>query len=100
MSSKTKFNPFSILHSAQGAIYTFPQFKVFLKQKENIIQSMSHKGVCCDNVQIEAFDSQHFPPTNSEIREQIEEYIYYSYPIQIQKKLNYLSPVKYQEIYS
>lgn len=61
---------------------------------------MSHKGVCYDNVQIEAFDSQHFPATNSEIRNQIEEYIYYSNLIQIQKKLNDLSPVKYREIYS
>lgn len=98
-----------ILHSDQGAIYTSPQFNVFLKQKKNIIQSMSHKGVCYDNVQIEsffshlkveAFYSQDFPATNSEIRKQIEEYIYYYNHIRIQKKLNYLSPVKYREMYS
>lgn len=98
-----------ILHSDQGSIYTSPQFNVFLKQKKNIIQSMSHKGVCYDNVQIEsffshlkveAFYSQDFSATNYEIRKHIEEYIYYYNPIRIQKKLNYLSPVNYREMYS
>lgn len=98
-----------ILHSDQGGIYTSPRFKAFLKQKKNIIQSMSQKGVCYDNVQIEsffshlkveAFYSQDFLATNSEIRKIIEEYIYYYNHIRIQKKLNYLSPIQYREKYS
>jgi putative transposase len=94
-----------ILHSDQGGLYTSPKFQQYVKEK-NIIQSMSQKGVCYDNVQIEsffshlkteAFYSQDFPATNSQIIEIMEEYIYYYNNERIQIKLNNLPPVKYRE---
>ncbi|MBC1467559.1 IS3 family transposase, partial [Listeria welshimeri] len=74
-----------ILHSDQGSIYTSPKFQSYVKKK-NIIQSMSAKGVCYDNVLIESFFShlktevfysQDFTATNEQIIELVEEYIYY-----------------------
>lgn len=94
-----------ILHSDQGGLYTSPNFQSFT-QKENIVQSMGHKGVCFDNVLIEsffshlkteAFYSQDFTATNEQIIEIVEEYIYYYNNERIQLKLNSLPPVKYRE---
>ncbi|WP_316397485.1 IS3 family transposase [Metabacillus litoralis] len=95
-----------ILHSDQGGLYTSPKFQAYVKEK-NIIQSMSHKGVCYDNVQIEsffshlkegAFYSQDCVATNSKIIETVEEYIYYYNNERIQIKLNSQSPIKYREL--
>jgi len=94
-----------ILHSDQGGLYTSPNFQSFT-QKENIVQSMGHKGVCFDNVLIEsffshlkteAFYSQDFTATNEQIIEIVEEYIHYYNNERIQLKLNSLPPVKYRE---
>ena len=43
-----------ILHSNQGWQYTYPLYMTILKEN-NIIQSMSRKGNCLDNVIIENF---------------------------------------------
>ena len=95
-----------ILHSDQGSLYTSPNFQEFIHEKKNIVQSMSHKGVCYDNVQIESFFShlktevfysQEFTSTNTEILKIIKEYIDYYNNIRIQKKLNFLSPVQFRE---
>ncbi|WP_316397397.1 IS3 family transposase [Metabacillus litoralis] len=95
-----------ILHSDQGGLYTSPKFQAYVKEK-NIIQSMSHKGVCYDNVQIEsffshlkeeAFYSQDCAATNSKIIEIVEEYIYYYNNERIQIKLNNQPPIKYREL--
>lgn len=94
-----------ILHSDQGGLYTSQNFQSFT-QKENIVQSMGHKGVCFDNVLIEsffshlkteAFYSQDFTATNEQIIEIVEEYIHYYNNERIQLKLNSLPPVKYRE---
>ncbi|QKE76187.1 IS3 family transposase (plasmid) [Arthrobacter citreus] len=94
-----------ILHSDQGGLYTSPKFQAYVKEK-NIIQSMSQKGVCYDNVQIEsffshlkteAFYSQDYAATNSKIIEIVKEYIYYYNNERIQIKLNNLPPIKYRE---
>jgi putative transposase len=94
-----------ILHSDQGGLYTSPRFQELLKEK-NIIQSMSHVGVCYDNVLIEsffshfkteAFYSQDFNATNEQIIEIVEEYIYYYNNERLQLKLNKLPPIKYRE---
>lgn len=94
-----------ILHSDQGELYTSPRFQQYIKEK-NIIQSMSHKGVCYDNVQIEsffshlkaeAFYSQDYVASNSKIIETVEEYIYYYNNERIQLILNNLPPIKYRE---
>jgi transposase InsO family protein len=95
-----------ILHSDQGGLYTSPKFQLYVKEK-NIIQSMSHKGVCYDNVQIEsffshmkteAFYSQDFTATNSKIIEIVEEYIYYYNNERLQIKLNNQPPIRYSEL--
>lgn len=95
-----------ILHSDQGGLYTSPKFQAYVEEK-NIIQSMSHKGVCYDNVQIEsffshlkeeAFYSQDYVATNSKIIETVEEYIYYYNNERIQIKLNNQPPIKYREL--
>jgi putative transposase len=94
-----------ILHSDQGGLYTSPRFQEFIKGK-NIVQSMSHVGVCYDNVLIEsffshlkaeAFYSQDFTATNEQIIEIVEEYIYYYNNERLQLKLNKLPPIKYRE---
>ena len=94
-----------ILHSDQGGLYTSPKFQSFVKEK-NIIQSVSSKGVCYDNVLIESFFShmkeetfysQNFTATNEQIIELVEEYIYYYNNERLQLKLNKLPPTKYRE---
>lgn len=94
-----------ILHSDQGGLYTSLRFQEFVKEK-NIIQSMSRVGVCYDNVLIEsffshlkteAFYSQDFDATNEQIKEIVEEYIYYYNNERLQLKLNKLPPIKYRE---
>lgn len=94
-----------ILHSDQGGLYTSPRFQEFVKEK-NIIQSMSHVGVCYDNVLIEsffshlkteAFYSQNLNATNEQIIEIVEEYIYYYNNERLQLKLNKLPPIKFRE---
>jgi transposase InsO family protein len=94
-----------VLHSDQGGLYTSPRFQAYIKEK-NIVQSMSRKGVCYDNVLIESFfshlktevfSSHDLHATNDEIIEKIEEYIHYYNNERIQLKLKKLPPVKYRE---
>jgi putative transposase len=94
-----------ILHSDQGGLYTSPKFQQFVKEK-NIVQSMSHIGVCYDNVliesffshlKVEAFYSQDFDATNEQILEIVKEYIFYYNNERLQLKLNKLPPIKYRE---
>ncbi len=81
-----------LLHSDQDGLYTSPTFFQQYINEKNIIQSMSHKGVCYDNIHIEsffshlktvAFYSQDFTATNSIIIEIVEVYIYQTYPNKI-----------------
>lgn len=86
-----------ILHSDQGNQYTSHGYNRLLTKEYNIIASMSRKANCWDNAPIESFFGhmkdeylRHFGPGNfDQIKERIDEYIYfYNYErIQLKTKL-------------
>ena len=95
-----------ILHSDQGAVYTYPNFQNFVKQN-GITMSMSRKGNCHDNaamesffssLKTEAFYSQGLKNLSSKmVIEIVSQYIDYYNKERIQAKLDYLFPVKYKK---
>ncbi len=96
-----------ILHTDQGFQYTGEKYCDMLKER-GIIQSMSRRGNCWDNVPIEIFFG-HFKAeliylldkgiSYEELIQRIEKYILFYNNERIQLKLNGMSPVKYKEKY-
>lgn len=91
-----------ILHTDQGFQYTRKQYSKELK-KNNIIQSMSRRGNCWDNIPIEIF-LRHLKSeliylirlnNVNELVEQIDNYIYFYNNERIQLK-NSMSPIEYR----
>ena len=95
-----------MLHSDQGWQYQMKQYQHLLKQK-GITQSMSRKGNCLDNAIIENFfgilksELFYLKKYNSiiQLKEEIQEYIYYYNNQRIKSKLNKMSPIKYRTHY-
>lgn len=92
-----------ILHSDQGWQYQMKQYQHLLKQK-GITQSMSRKGNCLDNAIIENFfgilksELFYLKKYNSiiQLKEEIQDYIYYYNNQRIKSRLNKMSPIKYR----
>lgn len=99
-------NTHLILHSDQGWQYQMKQYQHLLKEK-GITQSMSRKGNCLDNAIIENFfgtlksELFYLKKYNSiiQLKEEIQEYIYYYNNQRIKSKLNKMSPIKYRTHY-
>lgn len=95
-----------ILHSDQGWQYQMKQYQYLLKQK-GIVQSMSRKGNCLDNAIIENFfgilksELFYLKKYNSitQLKKEIEEYIYYYNNERIKSNLNKMSPIQYRAHY-
>lgn len=95
-----------VLHSDQGWQYQMKQYQHLLKQK-GITQSMSRKGNCLDNAIIENFfgilksELFYLKKYNSivQLKEEIQEYIYYYNNQRIKTKLNKMSPINYRTHY-
>jgi len=91
-----------ILHTDQGFQYTRKPYSKELK-KNNIIQSMSRRGNCWDNIPIEIFFGHlkseliYLIKTNNvnELAEQIDNYIYFYNNERIQLKSS-MSPIEYR----
>ena len=96
-----------ILHTDQGFQYTGEKYCDMLRER-GIIQSMSRRGNCWDNVPIEIFFG-HFKAeliylldrgmTYENLAQKIKEYIHFYNNERIQLKLDGMSPVKYKEKY-
>jgi len=79
------------------------QYQHLLKQK-GITQSMSRKGNCLDNAIIENFfgilksELFYLKKYNSiiQLKEEIQDYIYYYNNQRIKSRLNKMSPIKYR----
>jgi putative transposase len=95
-------HPEALLHSDQGFHYTHPEFQERVKKME-LTQSMSRKGNCWDNAQMESFfghlkdevdysECQSFEELQELIGNYIEEYNNYRY----QWSLNKMTPVQYR----
>ncbi len=97
----TKISKKLLLHSDQGW-----QYQHLLKQN-GIIQSMSRKGNCLDNAIIENFfgilKSELFYlkkyKSIQELKEEINEYIYYYNNDRLKLNLNGMSPIQYRAHY-
>lgn len=95
-----------ILHSDQGWQYQMKQYQTLLKEK-GLVQSMSRKGNCLDNAIIENFfgilksELFYLKKYNSiiQLKQEIQEYIYYYNNQRIKSKLNKMSPIKYRTHY-
>ena len=95
-----------ILHSDQGWQYRNEKYQAALKE-HHITQSMSRKGNCYDNCIIETFfgrmmTEMYYGCENKyssfkEFSLAVDVYIHYYYIERIQKKTNWMSPVKYRE---
>ena len=93
----------SIIHSDQGFQYTSIKYHQKVEQL-GMIGSHSRKGNCHDNACIESFFS-HFKseclyllhnPTEEEVRQAVERYIYFYNFQRFQKRLNHLAPIEYR----
>ena len=92
-----------IMHSDRGGLYT--SFQYIQKLKElNLIRSMSRSGNCLDNAPIESFfghlkDEMDYKDCKSleEIRDKIDEYIYYYNNRRYQWGLSKMTPCEYRE---
>jgi transposase InsO family protein len=95
----------AIIHSDQGMHYTNNLYNELLKEK-GVIQSMSRRGNCWDNAVMENFFS-HFKSecvkirkramkTSQDVKEIVDEYIYFYNNERIQLKLNGLAPVEFR----
>ncbi|TKI63306.1 IS3 family transposase [Lysinibacillus mangiferihumi] len=93
----------SILHSDQGFQYTSIKYHQRVEQL-GMIGSHSRKGNCHDNACIESFFS-HFKSeclyqlhdnSEEEIRQAVEQYIYFYNYQRFQKRLNHLAPIEYR----
>ena len=92
-------------HSDQGSQYTSDEFQQLLKS-QNITCSMSRRGECWDNAAMESFFStlktercaRTVYQTRAQARADVFDYIERSYnPFRKHSKLNYLSPVQFEE---
>ena len=91
-----------LIHSDQGVHYTNPEYISDIK-KLNMIQSMSRKGNCIDNVPIESFFG-HFKDdvdykvckTFEELKKMISEYMEYYNNKRYQWDLKKMTPVQYR----
>ena len=91
-------------HSDQGWAYQMNVYIQTLKDN-NIFQSMSRKGTCLDNSPMENFFSilkqevyyGKIYQSQNELREAIENYIYYYNHHRIKEKLNWKSPVEFRQ---
>lgn len=94
----------STFHSDGGWAYKMNNYKETLK-KNGIFQSMSRKATSTDNSPMENFfgllkQEMYYGETYKsfdQLKDAIEEYIYYYNNTRRKKKLNGLSPVKYRE---
>ena len=94
-----------IFHSDQGWQYQHNSYQERLKEKK-IIQSMSRKGNSLDNGLMECFfgqlksemfyEQEEKYKTLEELREAIEDYIYYYNNKRIKEKLKGLTPASYR----
>lgn len=95
----------AIIHSDQGVHYTNNLYCNILKEK-GAIQSMSRKANCWDNAVVENFFS-HFKcecvrirkkalRTFRDVRDVVDEYIYFYNNERIKVKLNGMAPVEYR----
>ena len=93
----------SIIHSDQGFQYTSIKYHQTVEQL-GMIGSHSRKGNCHDNACIESFFS-HFKSeclyvlhdnTEDEVRQAVEQYIYFYNFQRFQKRLNHLAPIEYR----
>ena len=93
----------SIIHSDQGFQYTSIKYHKKVEQL-GMIGSHSRKGNCHDNACIESFFS-HFKSeclyllhdnTAEEVRQAVEQYIYFYNFQRFQKRLNHLAPIEYR----
>ena len=96
-----------LLHSDQGWQYQMKQYQCLLKEN-GITQSMSRRGNCLDNAIIENFfgilKSELFYlkkyTSVSQLKKEIDEYIYYYNNERIKLNLNGMSPIKYRAHHS
>jgi putative transposase len=90
-------------HSDQGWAYQMKIYQNTLK-KGKIFQSMSRKGTCLDNSPKENFfglmkQEMYYGKTYSsfdELKQRIDDYIYYYNNKRIKSKLGYMSPVQFR----
>ena len=93
----------AIMHSDRGGLYT--SFQYIQKLKElNLTRSMSRSGNCLDNAPIESFfghlkDEMDYRDCKSleEIRDKIDEYIYYYNTRRYQWGLNKMTPCEFRQ---
>lgn len=91
-------------HSDQGWAYQMNGYVQQLKDN-HIFQSMSRKGICLDNSPMENFFSilkqemyyGKVYTSQQELRQAIENYIYYYNHHRIKEKLNWKSPVEFRQ---
>jgi putative transposase len=95
-----------MLHSDQGWQYQMSHYQHLLKEK-GIIQSMSRKGNCLDNaiienffgiIKSELFYTEKFK-TIEQLKQKIEDYIFYYNNERIKSNLNKMSPINYRTHY-
>lgn len=103
---KNRLHKNSYIHSDQGVHYTSPKFQKKLKNNK-LGQSMSRKGNCWDNAPMESFFGHMKDEINydncdnfDELRQIIDEYIYYYNNYRYQWDLNKMTPIKYREYLS
>ena len=92
-----------IIHSDQGIHYRSKMYQELLKDA-NIKQSMSRKGHCTDNAPIESFfghlkDEVDYKKCTSfdQIKNLIDNYIYYYNNVRCQWNKNKMTPVEYKK---
>lgn len=95
-------HPDCILHSDQGVHYTHPEYRKRVS-KLGITQSMSRRGNCWDNAPMESFfghmkDEVDFKACTSvfEVKQAVEEYMYYYNNCRYQWSLQKMTPVQYR----
>jgi transposase InsO family protein len=94
-----------ILHSDQGIQFTSHPYKACLIQN-NVIQSISYRGSCVDNVPIESWFSalktesvylfKHL--TEEKMIQVVSEYVSYYNEERLQEQLKELTPLQYREL--
>lgn len=95
-------HPDCILHSDQGVHYTHPEYQKRVSEL-GMTQSMSRRGNCWDNAPMESFfghmkDDVDFKACTSvfEVKQAVEEYMYYYNNHRYQWSLQKMTPVQYR----
>lgn len=92
-----------LIHSDRGSLYTSKKYHQLI-QSYNMKVSMSRAGDCFDNASIESFFShlkcemmylQNFE-TKEEVKEAVDEYIYFYNHERFQENLKQMTPVEYR----